>query len=265
MRTYLSQLEYANKGIITPLVKKLSRQEGLSPRQLSQYIKEGKAVIPLNNKHKIKKPCAIGKGLSTKVNANLGTSTDNPGIFREMKKLEIAVKYGADTVMDLSVGEDIHKMLEQVLRHSPVPVGTVPIYEVAVNAEKKNGNFLKFNHTDILDVLEQQARQGVDFFTIHCGVTRKSLEALNKKRRLLDIVSRGGAIIANWIALHKKENPFYEYFDDILDIAHRYDATLSLGDGLRPGSILDATDAAQIAELKIWADWQNARKKRTFR
>jgi phosphomethylpyrimidine synthase len=188
---------------------------------------------------------------ATKVNANIGTSTDESKISDEIQKLKTAIKFGADAVMDLSVGGDLVKVRREVLKYSTVPLGTVPIYEVAVRAEEKNKDFLKFNAQDILDVLNTQARQGVDFFTIHSGVTRKSLEVLEKHKRLMGVVSRGGAIIASWIKYHKQENPFFSHFEQILDIAHQYDVTLSLGDGLRPGSILDATDNAQIAELKI--------------
>jgi phosphomethylpyrimidine synthase len=216
-----------------------------------RLLASGQAVIPLNMNHKIKSPCAIGRGLSTKINANIGTSTDESRIAEEIEKLKAAIKYGADVLMDLSVGGDLPRTRREVLKYSSVPVGTVPVYEAAVRAQKEYDNFLKFGAQDILDVLQAQAEQGVDFFTIHCGVTRSSLETLRKNKRLMGIVSRGGAIVANWIKFNNKENPFYSHFDQILEIARRYDVTLSLGDGLRPGSILDATDKAQIAELKI--------------
>ncbi|MFH1441555.1 MAG: phosphomethylpyrimidine synthase ThiC [Candidatus Omnitrophota bacterium] len=247
----MTQLENAKNNIISPLMKKIAAAEKMSPQLLLKYIREGKIVIPANKTHKIKKPCGIGKGLSTKVNANIGTSTDKSSLKNELKKLEIAVNYGTDTIMDLSVGNDIKIVRKEILKNSPVPIGTVPIYEIAINAQKKTGDFLNFEAEDVLKVIETQAKEGIDFFTIHSGVTKKSLSVLKKNKRLLGIVSRGGAILAGWINRHKKENPFYEYFDKILDICHEYDVTLSLGDGLRPGSILDATDAAQIAELKI--------------
>ncbi|MDD5116060.1 MAG: phosphomethylpyrimidine synthase ThiC [Candidatus Omnitrophica bacterium] len=247
----MTQLEYAKKNIVTALMRKVARLEGVSSLELMRLISRGQVVIPLNINHDIQKPCAIGSGLSTKINANIGTSTDESGISDEIEKLKTAVKYGADAVMDLSVGGDLHKMRREVLRFSSVPVGTVPVYEMAVRAQKKNKNFLKFSAQDMLDVLEAQAREGVDFFTVHCGVTRKSLAALKKQKRLMGVVSRGGALVASWMKFHNKENPFYTHFDRLLDIAHKYDITLSLGDGLRPGSILDATDKAQIAELKI--------------
>lgn len=247
----MTQLENAKKNIISPLIKKIAAAEKIDSWLLLKYIQEGKVVIPANKIHKIKKPCGIGKGLSTKVNANIGTSTDKSSLKNELKKLKIAVDYGTDTIMDLSVGNDIKTVREEILKNSPVPIGTVPIYEIAINAQKKTGDFLNFQAEDVLKVLETQAKEGIDFFTVHSGVTKKSLSALKKHPRLLGIVSRGGAILAGWMNRHKKENPFYEFFDKILDICYEYDVTLSLGDGLRPGSIIDATDHAQIAELKI--------------
>jgi phosphomethylpyrimidine synthase len=248
----MTQLEYAKINTVTSLMEKVGLSEHLNPKLILKLIKEGKAVIPSNSKKRgLKIPCGIGWGLRTKVNANIGTSTDKSQIKDELKKLEVAVKYGADAIMDLSVGGELKKIRREILGISPVPVGTVPIYEISVNAENNKKNFLKFDIADILDVLELQARDGVDFFTIHAGVTKKSLNVLKRHKRILDIVSRGGAILANWMAYHKKENPFYEYFDKVLDIVYKYDVTLSLGDGLRPGSVLDATDKAQISELKI--------------
>lgn len=258
----MTQLEHAKNNIITPLMKRIAYEEGKNPNLILKWVREGKVVILHNRKRNIKKPCAVGWGLRTKINANIGTSTDKSQISDELRKIEVAVKYGADTIMDLSVGGNLKKIRKQILEYSPVPVGTVPVYEIAVNAQKTKGSFLKFTIDDILDSLESQAKEGVDFFTIHAGVTRKSLGVLKKHKRILDIVSRGGAILASWIACNKKENPFYEYFDKILDIAYDYDITLSLGDGLRPGSILDATDNAQIAELKILGDLANRAKKR---
>ena len=247
----MTQLEYAKKNILTPLMRRVACQEGIKPKQLMRLMRLGRIVIPLNINHKIKKPTGVGSGLSTKINANIGTSTDESRINDEIQKLKVAIKYGADALMDLSVGGDLTKVRKEVLKHSTVPVGTVPIYEVAVKAQEKYKNFLKFNAQDILNVLNDQAQQGVDFFTIHSGVTLSSLKVLKAHKRLMGVVSRGGAIIASWMKYHKQENPFYSHFDQILDIAYKYDVTLSLGDGLRPGSILDATDEAQIAELKI--------------
>jgi phosphomethylpyrimidine synthase len=247
----MTQLEYAKNNITTPLVKKIAKIEEISPRIILERIKSGKVIITQNSTHEIKKPCAIGYGLRTKINVNIGTSPDKAESGDELKKLSCAVKYGADTVMDLSVGGNLGKIRRRILAASPIPVGTVPVYEIAVNAQKNKGHFLKFGINDILDVLQSQAEEGVDFFTIHAGVTQRALSALKKNRRVLGIVSRGGAMLAGWMAQHKKENPFYDSFDKILDIAYKYDVTLSLGDGLRPGSILDATDKAQVEELEI--------------
>jgi len=241
---------------------RVAQIEGIRPRAIQELLKAGHAVIPANINHKLQKPCVIGKGLKTKVNANIGTSTERSKLKEELEKLKIAVACGADAVMDLSVGGDLRQIRKVIIDHSAVPVGTVPIYEIAVGAEKKYNDFLKFDPDDIWDVLENQAKSGVDFFTIHAGVTRKSLAALKTKKRIMGVVSRGGAILASWISRNKKENPFFEQFDRVLDIAYKYDVTLSLGDGLRPGSILDATDPAQIAELKILGQLaQQARKR----
>jgi len=247
----MTQLEYAKKNIVTPLMRQVARREEIKPEELMRLIRLGQAVIPLNINHKINKPCAVGKGLSTKVNANIGTSTDESGLKDEIEKLKVAIKHGADALMDLSVGGNLCAIRKEVLKYSTVPVGTVPVYELAVRAETKYKNFLKFSAEEVLEVLNGQAKQGVDFFTIHSGVTRASLKVLDQHRRLMGVVSRGGAIIASWIKYHRQENPFYSQFDRILEIARKYDVTLSLGDGLRPGSILDASDKAQIAELKI--------------
>ena len=246
----MTQLQYAKNNKVTSLMKRIARDEGVPVNQILRYISEGKIVIPNNITRRMKSPCGIGLGLRTKINANIGTSTDKSKESQELKKLAIAVKYGTDTVMDLSVGGDLKKIRRMVLKESPVPVGTVPIYEIAVNSQKRKRNFLNFDKNDVLETLESQAKEGVDFFTIHSGINRKTLEALKNSKRILSIVSRGGAILAGWMKLHNKENPFYEYFDEILEIAYRYDVTLSLGDGLRPGSIFDATDKAQIQELK---------------
>jgi phosphomethylpyrimidine synthase len=258
----MTQLEYAKKNILTPLMRRVACQEGVKPKQLMRLMRLGRIVIPLNINHKIRKPAGVGSGLSTKINANIGTSTDESRINDEIQKLKVAIKYGADALMDLSVGGDLTKVRKEVLKRSTVPVGTVPIYEVAVKAQKKYKNFLKFSAQDILNVLNDQAQQGVDFFTIHSGVTLSSLKVLKAHKRLMGVVSRGGAIIASWIKYHKQENPFYSHFDQILDIAYKYDVTLSLGDGLRPGSILDATDKAQIAELKILGSLAKRARKR---
>jgi phosphomethylpyrimidine synthase len=258
----MTQLEYAKNNMVTPLMRKIAREEGVSPEVLLKNIKTGKAVILKNLIHNISKPCGVGLGLRTKVNSNLGTSTDKSSLKEELKKLDISIKYGADSVMDLSVGGNLRGIRKEILKHSTIPLGTVPVYEIAVGAQEKSGSFLKFTPSDMLEVLNEQAKEGVDFFTVHSGVTQKNIQVLKKNKRILNIVSRGGAIIANWMHFNKKENPFYEYFDEILDIAFEYDVVLSLGDGMRPGSILDATDKAQIAELKTLGELAERAQKR---
>jgi len=257
----MTQLEAAKNNKVTPLMKKIAAVEKMPVELLIKRIAEGKIVIPVNKNRKISKPCGIGLGLSTKINANIGTSTDRPNLKEELEKVRIAQKYGADAIMDLSVGSNIKEIRRKILEVCNVPLGTVPIYEIAVAAEKKYGNFLKLTSDDVLSCLESQAKEGVDFFTIHSGVNKKTIEILKKNKRILDIVSRGGAMMASWINHNKKENPFYEYFDKILDIAYAYDVTLSLGDGMRPGSIFDATDKTQIEELKILGELAQRAKK----
>ena len=239
----------------------VAKKEGVTPALLARRIAKGTGVLTYNNQKTISRPCAIGKGLTTKINVNLGTSPDKNNLSNELKKLDLSIKLGADAVMDLSLGGDLKKIRKTIIRHSPLPVGTVPIYEAAMNAQKKRGSFLKMEKKEILDVLADHAVSGVAFFTIHCGINRKSLDVFMKNRRLMDVVSRGGALLVNWMRKNKRENPFYEYFDEILAIAKDYNITLSLGDGMRPGSILDATDKAQISELiELGKLTQRARK-----
>jgi phosphomethylpyrimidine synthase len=245
-------IDCAKKNINTPLINKISSYEDQDAKILNKNISLGKTVILKNKIHKISKPCAIGKGLRTKVNVNIGASTDASDVKKELEKLKLSIKYGADTVMDLSVGDNIVEIRREIIKYSNIPVGTVPIYEAAHLAESKRKGLTNMTHSDMLEVIEKQAEEGVDFFTIHAGITRQIIKrmAKNNKKRIIGIVSRGGAILANWIMRNDKENPLYEYFDDILKIANKFDITLSLGDGLRPGSVLDATDQIQIYELK---------------
>ncbi|MBU0744825.1 MAG: phosphomethylpyrimidine synthase ThiC [Gammaproteobacteria bacterium] len=246
-----TQIELSRAGKISRLVSKIAKQEKIPAKTLAKLVACGQVVIPTNVRRNVEKPCGIGKMLSVKVNANIGTSTEKPSVVDELNKLKMAMRFGADTVMDLSIGGDLKKIRNLILQKSIIPVGTVPIYEAAINAEKRYGNFLKMNRDDILDVISEQAEDGVDFFTLHSGITRKNLNLLAKSKRKLGIVSRGGAILANWMRKNKKENPLYELFDEILKIIKRFDITISLGDGLRPGSVLDATDRPQLSELKL--------------
>ncbi len=258
----MTQLEYAKNNKLTGLMKTIAKKEGVNPHTLLRNIKNGSLVILKNASRHLKNPCAVGMGVSTKINANIGTSTDKFKVKDELKKLEVCMKYGADAVMDLSVGGDLKKIRREVVKNSSLPVGTVPVYELAVNARRNKMDLLAFDYKEMLDTLEGQARDGIDFFTIHAGVTRKSAEILRKNKRVLGIVSRGGAIVASWMNFHKKENPFFEHFDKIIDIAYKYDIVLSLGDGMRPGSILDANDKAQFAELKILGELALRARKR---
>ncbi|MFH1868309.1 MAG: phosphomethylpyrimidine synthase ThiC [Candidatus Omnitrophota bacterium] len=246
----MTQIELARKNIITGLVRKIASREKVTPKFILKGISKGTIVIPANRSRKLKTPCAIGKGLRTKINANLGTSPYYGTPAEELKKLDICLRYKADTVMDLSIGDNLKKVRKAILKNSSIPVGTVPLYEVAVSAAKKKRRFDEAEEDEIFDIIESQAEEGVDFFTIHAGVTRKVLKLLSKSGRVAGIVSRGGALIASWMKKNNKENPFYEDFDRLLSILKKYDITLSLGDGLRPGSVCDATDRPQIEELK---------------
>ncbi|MEK7741429.1 MAG: phosphomethylpyrimidine synthase ThiC, partial [Nitrospirota bacterium] len=244
----MTRIELAKKGIITDEVKLVASEEGLTPEQLSGDIASGVSVIPININHKIK-PMGIGKNMRTKINANIGTSKDRISVDDEMEKLEVLVKYGADAVMDLSTGGPIKELRNMMIKKSPIAVGTVPIYEAAVRAAEKKGAIAKMTADDLFKVIEEHAEEGVDFITVHSGLTMKAVERLKKEGRILDIVSRGGSFLLEWMIYNQKENPLYEQYDRLLEIAYKYDMTLSLGDGMRPGCLADATDRTQIEEL----------------
>ena len=245
----MTQLESAKKGRTTSEMVQVSRDEGIPIEFIRKGVADGTIVIPKNVNHDLEKPCGIGKGLKTKINANIGTSKDSSNITAELKKMLEAVKLGADAIMDLSTGARIEETRKRILVGSKVPVGTVPIYEIVVKGLKRRGSIAAITPDDMFSCLESQAKEGVDFFTIHAGVTKKAVAILKENPRILDIVSRGGAFMAEWIISNNRENPFFEYFDRVIDLAKKYDVTLSLGDGLRPGAIADATDKAQITEL----------------
>jgi len=232
------------------IYQRIAKKEGVSVRYLKQGIKRGRIVILKNKLHRIK-PLAIGEGLTTKVNANIGTSPDVADLRIELKKLSAAIEAGADTVMDLSTGGDIDKIRREIVKHSKVPVGTVPIYQVAIEARKKHKPFTRASVDEIFEVMERHLTDGVDFITVHCGVTRQSIQGMARKRRVCGVVSRGGSMMVEWMQQNKKENPLYEYYDRLSQLAKKYSATLSLGDGLRPGAIADATDEYQIRELMV--------------
>ena len=244
-----TQIELARQGIVSLEVKQVALQEHLSEDIVRQYVAEGKIAVPANPNHRNLKPCGVGKGLRIKVNANIGTSSDYGSVETELEKLHTAVKFGADAVMDLSTGGDITATRRAIIAASPVAIGTVPIYQVAIEAINKRGAIVNMTADDMFAVIEQQAREGVDFMTVHCGVTCESIERLKRQGRVTDIVSRGGAFLVGWILHNDRENPLFEQYDRLLELAHEYDITLSLGDGMRPGSLVDATDRAQIQEL----------------
>lgn len=239
-----TQLEKALNNETTEEIKYVADQENLDVNLLRGRVAKGLIVILTNVNHKNLKPIGIGYGLRTKINANIGTSPIKSDLETELKKLDVAIKAGADTVMDLSLGGNLNKIRKGILRNSIVPVGTVPIYQAVVEI----GNPEELTLDKYLEVFEKHAKDGVDFATVHAGVTKEALPLLEKRVML---VSRGGTFMTNWMKRHNKQSFLYEGFDDVLDIAREYDVTISLGDGLRPGCIKDATDDAQIYELKV--------------
>lgn len=240
-----TQLQQAQSGIITPAMAYVAEVEAVSAETVRTEIAAGRVVLPANTLHLRDnlKPMGIGRVLSTKVNANIGTSSVRASVQAEIEKMQAALSVGADTIMDLSTGGDLDEVREELLAHCPVPLGTVPIYQVIQGREVED-----INDALLLSTIEKQAKQGVDFFTIHAGVLREHLPLLGS--RVAGIVSRGGALLAKWMIHHGKQNPLYELFDDLCAILAEYDVCFSLGDGLRPGAIADATDEAQIAELR---------------
>jgi len=247
----VTQLELARKGTVSPQIKHVAEKECVEADFIIQGLAEGEITIPANVNHTNLTPCGIGNGLRTKVNANIGTSSDFCDLNTELRKLQTAIDFGADTVMDLSTGGDISAIRRAMLSASTVPVGTVPIYQAGIEAIENHGAIVNMSVDEIFAVIEEHAKDGVDFMTVHCGVTQESLARLKKQGRTTDIVSRGGAFLIGWMLHNDKENPLYQYYDRLLDLALEYDFTLSLGDGLRPGCLADATDRAQIEELII--------------
>lgn len=246
----MTQLEAARKNIITPEMSHVAAREYLSPVELRDLVACGRVVIPKNNRHNIE-PIGIGERLRTKVNANIGTSSDYCNLNEELNKLKASLDAGADTVMDLSTGGNLDIIRKQIVEHSPIPVGTVPIYQVAVELLRNNQQIEDMTEEHILEVIRRHAEAGVDFITIHCGLTMRALQKIERKSRIMDVVSRGGAFIIRWMRANGRENPFYTAYDRIIEIARGYDVTFSLGDGLRPGCIHDATDSIQVDELVI--------------
>ncbi|MBN2543847.1 phosphomethylpyrimidine synthase ThiC [bacterium] len=241
-------------------IKIVAEKEDRSVDYVRQMVAEGKIVIPRNTNREIE-PIGIGKGLTTKVNANIGTSGDKADIGFELEKLAAAEKAKADAVMDLSTGGDLKAIRAEILGKSIIPLGTVPIYETAIKMIDREIAMIDMTVDDIFSTIEDQARMGVDFITVHCGVTSRIVDMLLRGDRLIKVVSRGGAFLVEWIHYNKQENPLYEHYDRLLELANEYELTLSLGDGLRPGTVLDATDISQIHELVVLGELvERARK-----
>ena len=244
-----TQMQFARQGVVTKEVEFVAREENLSPEFIREGVAKGTIAICCNVNHKNLKPCGVGAGLRVKVNANIGTSDSFPELAPELGKLHAAIAAGVDSIMDLSTGGNITASRRAIIGASDVMVGTVPIYQVAVETIQKYGAVVEMTKEDLFDVIRMQAQDGADFMTLHCGINRNVLKALTEEGRIMDVVSRGGSFITGWMLHNGEENPLYEHFDEVLDICEEYDVTISLGDGLRPGCIADATDRAQIQEL----------------
>jgi phosphomethylpyrimidine synthase len=239
-----TQMHYARRGTVTEEMKFVAEKEKVDPSVIRAEVARGRLVIPANIHHENLEPLGIGLALSCKINANIGNSAVSSDVDGEIRKLRTAVKLGADTVMDLSTGGDIDAIREAIIRHSPVPIGTVPVYQVVADLESMD----RMKADDLIDMVEHQAQQGVDYMTLHAGVLLKHLPLA--RNRVTGIVSRGGSLMAYWMMANRAENPLYVHWDKILEICRRHDVTISAGDGLRPGCLADASDAAQFAELE---------------
>lgn len=245
---YSTQMEAAKKGIFTKEMEIVSKDENIPKEILMKKMAEGKIVIPCNRNHSNIYPKAVGLGTKTKVNANIGVSEECYDYITELEKAKYSEEYGADAIMDLSTFGDTKYFRKELVKNSKVMLGTVPMYDAVAKFGK---NIKDMSVEDLFSVVEEHCEDGIDFLTIHAGLTRTCIDRIRNNKRLTNIVSRGGSILFQWMVLNEKENPFYEYFDRLLDICRKYDVTLSLGDGLRPGSIHDSTDASQIQELII--------------
>lgn len=243
---YTTQMDAARKGIFTPEMAKVAEKEHLEPKKLMALMAEGKVIIPCNKVHTCIEPNGLGSMLKTKINVNLGTSRDLTDLNMELEKVNHAVEMGAEAIMDLSSFGDTQKFRRKLTHECPAMIGTVPIYDAVVYYHKALG---KITAREWIDIVRMHAEDGVDFMTIHCGINKETAKKFKRNRRLMNIVSRGGSIIFAWMEMTGEENPFFQYFDEILDICREYDVTLSLGDACRPGCLQDATDASQIEEL----------------
>lgn len=231
-------------------MKGIAKDEAIDPDKLLKLVRSGRAVIPSNPRHKDLKPCAIGENLRVKINANIGTSRDYIDLREELEKVKVAIEFGADAIMDLSTGGDIRAIRRSIIAKSTVPLGTVPIYEAVCKTSKRGGP-VNMKDDDLFKTIEEHAKDGVDFMTVHCGVTQQTAASLLKHKRVTGVVSRGGALLVAWMHKNGRENPLYKDYDYLLDLAKEHEFALSLGDGLRPGSIADATDAPQLHELMV--------------
>ncbi len=248
MRGILTQKSEAIKGNITKEMKDVAKNENIEVDKLARLIADGKVVIPKNVNSEVK-ACGIGECLTTKINANIGSSSKIDDLDLEINKAKLAVEYGADAIMDLSTGSDLKLFRQKIMESIDVIIGTVPIYEAGVVTLAKNREIVDMDPDDIFKAIENQAKEGVDFMTLHCGITKDLVSKLEKQERMMGIVSRGGTFMASWIKHNECENPLYENYDYLLELSYEYDITLSLGDGLRPGCLADASDIPQIQEL----------------
>ncbi len=246
MREYKTQMEAAKNGVITPEMETVAKKEGIDPETIRQSLAKGTVAIPCNVNHKSISPEGIGMGLRTKINVNLGISGDCKNYDIEMQKVDLALKFGAESIMDLSNYGKTNTFRQKLIQRSPAMIGTVPMYDAIGYLDK---DLLEITAEDFLEVIDAHAKEGVDFMTIHAGINRRAIEAFRRDKRRMNIVSRGGSLLFAWMMMTGNENPFYEYYDKVLDILHEYDVTISLGDALRPGCIDDSTDAGQISEL----------------
>ena len=244
----MTQKSEAVKGNITPEMEDVSKNENIDVDKLVKLIANGKVVIPKNINSNVK-ACGIGEGLTTKINANIGSSSKIDDLDLEINKAKLAVEYDADAIMDLSTGSDLKLFRKKIMEAIDVIIGTVPIYEAGVVTLAKGNEIIDMDPDDIFKAIENQAREGVDFMTLHCGITKDLVSKLEKQKRMMGIVSRGGTFMASWIKHNGEENPLYENYDYLLELSYEYDITLSLGDGLRPGCLADASDIPQIQEL----------------
>lgn len=245
-----TQMEYAREGKITDKMKTAAREASISPEILMDKIAQGTAIICHNNLHLNGRPLAVGEGIRTRVNANIGTSKDDTSIDNELEKVRVAVNAGADSIMDLSTGGPIDEIRAAIIAETDICIGSVPLYQAACDTVVKKGKaIVDMTVDDIFAGIKKHLDDGVDFITVHCGVTRRTLEFMDREGRLMDVVSRGGSFTCAWMSHNEAENPLYQYYDRLLELIKPYDATLSLGDGFRPGCIADATDRAQIHEL----------------